>query len=73
MIRHGNQSAPVFAFQGYHCRRVPPATYQPTLETILLTFPEDPRQNDQKIPEAQKAPPLIDLFGSEFSGLGMIP
>nr|VFK24484.1 MAG: hypothetical protein BECKMB1821G_GA0114241_100858 [Candidatus Kentron sp. MB]VFK30721.1 MAG: hypothetical protein BECKMB1821I_GA0114274_101733 [Candidatus Kentron sp. MB]VFK75334.1 MAG: hypothetical protein BECKMB1821H_GA0114242_10209 [Candidatus Kentron sp. MB] len=40
--------------------------------TPLVTFPENPRQNDQKISEAQKAPPLIDLFGSGFSGLGLI-
>nr|VFK32025.1 MAG: hypothetical protein BECKLPF1236C_GA0070990_101556 [Candidatus Kentron sp. LPFa] len=40
------------------------------LGTKLVTFPENPEQNDQKIRETQEVISLIELFGSRFSGLG---
>jgi len=38
----------------------------------LVTFPENPRQNDQKIRETQKTIYLIDLLVPDFPGWGLL-
>nr|VFJ60117.1 MAG: hypothetical protein BECKFM1743A_GA0114220_102565 [Candidatus Kentron sp. FM]VFJ60707.1 MAG: hypothetical protein BECKFM1743C_GA0114222_102785 [Candidatus Kentron sp. FM]VFK13292.1 MAG: hypothetical protein BECKFM1743B_GA0114221_102754 [Candidatus Kentron sp. FM] len=38
----------------------------------IFNFPENPEQDDQKIRESQEMRSLIELFGSEFSGVGFV-